>query len=112
MPKCINIYWEVYQIKTKDWNSKLLLLIDVSIVRSGWNLVWIYIKWFDKICPMLYFNKIIKSNIEGLSFYLKAGRMWLVKGFTFNEVNIISVVKRNGNIVDITTLEDMLLAGS
>ena len=61
---------------------------------------------------MLYFNKIIKSNIEGLSFYLKAGRMWLVKGFTFNEVNIISVVKRNGNIIDITTLEDMLLAGS
>lgn len=38
--------------------------------------------------------------------------MWLVKGFTFDEVNVISVVKRNGNIVDITTLEDMLLAGS
>lgn len=112
MPKCINIYWEVYQIKTKDWNSKLLLLIDVSIVRSGWNLVWIYIKWFDKICPMLYFNKIIKSNIEGLSFELNAGRMWLVKGFTFDEFNIISVVKRNGNIVDSTSLGSVFLAGS
>ena len=53
-----------------------------------------------------------KYCVEGLYFQLKAVRMWLVKGFTFDEFNIISVVKWNGNIVDNASLEDMLLARS
>lgn len=38
--------------------------------------------------------------------------MWLVKGFTFDRINIISIVKRNGSISDNTSLGSKFLAGS
>ena len=42
-----------------------------------------------------------------MSFKSNAGRMWLVKGYTFDEFNIISVVKRNDSsyVIDDKYLE-------
>ena len=57
-------------------------------------------------------TKYLRKLAWGLSFKLNAGRMWLVKGYTFDGFNIISVVKRNGNIVDSTSLGSVFLAGS